>query len=74
MRYVTTNERMAKAEGIQLGKVQLLERLLTRRFGVLPGWAVEKLTSADELKLEALSDVVLSATSIEDALGEESKH
>ncbi len=74
MRYVTTNERMAKAEGIQLGKAQLLERLLKLRFGVLPSWVEEKLASADGLKLETWSDAVLSATSIEDVLGEEKKH
>jgi hypothetical protein len=74
MRYVTTNERMAKAEGIQLGKIQALELLLKKRFGEIPGWASEKLASADLPKIENWTCAVLSATSIEDALDEENRH
>ena len=84
MRYVTSNERLAKAEGIEQGmlqgiqqgrqdgriegKVQLLLRLLNQRFGSLPEWAEEKIEMASERELEFWTDSVLSAKSIEEVL------
>ncbi len=80
MRYVTSNERLAKAEGIEQGllqgrqdgrvegKAQILIRLLNRRFGPLPDWAERKIEAANEQELEMWTDTLLSATSIEEVL------
>ena len=48
-----------------LGESRLLARLLTRRFGALPAAIEEKLAKATEADLEAWSDAVLSAESLE---------
>ncbi len=79
--YITSVERiglargMAKglakglAKGITEGRVEgasrLLRRLLERRFGVLPEWATERLTSASEEVLEAWGEAVLTAPTLE---------
>lgn len=80
MRYVTSNERLAKAEGIEQGMLQgmqqgmqrgqarMLVRQLTRRFGELPAWALARIDAASEADLEIWADAVLSATSIDSVL------
>lgn len=47
------------------GEARMLKRLLERRFGVLPGWASERLMSAKEEELEAWGDAVLTAPALE---------
>ncbi len=47
------------------GESRLLTRLLERRFGALPQWATEKLTRATEQELNAWSDAILTAPSLE---------
>jgi len=42
-----------------------LRRQLERRFGVLPQWASEQLESAKEDELEAWSEAVLTAPTLE---------
>jgi hypothetical protein len=42
-----------------------LTRLLERRFGALPQWATEKLSSATEQELSAWSDSILTAPTLE---------
>lgn len=51
------------------GRVELLQRLLTRRFGALPPAAMERLSSATIDELDAIGERLLSAATLEDALG-----
>ncbi len=81
MRYVTSIERLAIEEGMQQGiqqglqqgrlegKVQLLVRQLTVRFGKLPVWVVDRLARTDESTLDALTEDVLSAESLDAMFG-----
>ncbi len=74
MRYVTSNERIAKAEGVQQGlhqgQAKVLARLLVHRFGELPEWAQTRLSQAEGSDLEAWTEALLSAGSIEQVFGE----
>ena len=73
MQYISSVERigMAKgiakgmAEGVAKGESRILKRLLERRFGVLPEWASERLGCAKEEELEAWSDAVLTAPTLD---------
>ena len=76
MRYVTSIERLAMEEGmekgmqkgLQEGKSTLLMRILIRRFGELPSWAVEKLKQASPAELDGWLDRTLDADSLPAAL------
>lgn len=57
-------------QGLQQGKSDLLLRLLTRRFGVLPEWALTRLSQASTDSLETWGDRVLDAQSLEEVFGE----
>jgi hypothetical protein len=52
-----------------LGRVELLQRLLTRRFGPLSAEAVERLSAATIEELDAIGERLLTARSLEEALG-----
>ena len=73
MKYVTSVERIGiakgRVEGIAKGRVEgeskLLKRLLERRFGALPAWAIELLSNASEPALEAWGEAVLSAPTLD---------
>ncbi len=69
MQYVTSVERIGIAKGRVVGRVEgearILKRQLERRFGVLPEWAAERLVSAKEEELEAWSDAVLTAPTLD---------
>ncbi len=69
MQYISSVERIGMARGITLGmakgEARMLKRQLERRFGVLPEWASERLVSAKEDELEAWSDAVLTAPTLE---------
>lgn len=54
-----------RLEGLLEGEVILLERLLTRRFGSLPGSIKARLRSADPVSLELWAERVLEAPSLE---------
>ena len=80
MQYITSVERIGMARGMEkgvvIGRVEgrvegrvdgasgLLRRLLEHRFGVLPVWAVEQLSSASEQKLDAWGVAVLTAPTL----------
>jgi hypothetical protein len=74
MPYITSIERMGIEKGIQEGLQQgfqqgeafVLTRLLTRRFGPLPGWASERLAQASREDLEQWAERVLDAQRLED--------
>ncbi len=51
---------------ISQGEMLVLKRQLERRFGALPAWVEEKLTTANQASLESWADRVLEATSLED--------
>ena len=65
MQYITSVERIGLARGHVEGKSSLLTRLLERRFGVLPEWASEQLAKAKEKELEAWSDAIFTAPTLE---------
>jgi len=54
--------------GLQKGELTVLRRQIEKRFGVLPGWAEERLAARSTTELEELSVRVLDAQSIEDLL------
>jgi hypothetical protein len=65
---VAREYRRGVQEGRQEGERTVLRRLIEKRFGVLPGWAEERLTARSTAELEELSVRVLDALSIEDLL------
>ena len=77
MRYVTSVERFiqekwkdigleeGRQEGRLGGEAKLLLKLLERRFGPLPSWAVERIAKADEDSLEHWAENLLVAPSLE---------
>ena len=70
MRYVTSLERIAirkgREEGIEQGRVQLLERMLGRRFGQpLPDWVRLRLEGAGVEQLDRWAEALLDAPSLE---------
>jgi light-regulated signal transduction histidine kinase (bacteriophytochrome) len=50
-------------------RAALLERQLTRRFVLLPAEAVERLSAATIDELDAIGERLLSAATLEEALG-----
>lgn len=51
--------------GLKEGESYLLKRQLTKRFGPLPAWALEKLDAAEPAQLENWADGIFDATSLE---------
>ena len=47
------------------GKADSLQRLMRRRFGTLPDWAVERIAAAPLAQLDAWLDAVLDVDAIE---------
>jgi hypothetical protein len=58
-----------RIEGRNQGKLELLLRILQRRFGNLPEAAVEHLRACSEADLDAVGERVLDARSLDEALG-----
>ena len=58
-----------RAEGQAEGRAALLQRLLTRRFGALPAEVTGRLSAATIEELDAIGERLLSAQSLEEALG-----
>jgi hypothetical protein len=75
--YVTSFERLAREEGIQRGmqqgvqqgrreaKTDMLVRLMTRRFGSPPSWAMSRVEAASEVELDAWIEALVVEDSIE---------
>lgn len=59
----------ARAEGQTLAKTTTLTRLLTRRFGPPPDWALEQIARASTEQLDTWLDRILNAQSLQDVLG-----
>ncbi|MEX0828196.1 MAG: DUF4351 domain-containing protein, partial [Haliea sp.] len=69
--YLGEKERLeGRQEGRLEGERRVLQRLLTRRFGELPGWAAERLENASSEQLEAWADEILVTESLEDLFGQ----
>jgi hypothetical protein len=65
----TEGKTEGEAEGEAKGKADSLKRLLTRRFGVLPRWAVQRLDAAAIMQLDGWLEGVLDAQSLEQLIG-----
>ena len=55
-----------RQEGRQEGEQVLLQKLLTKRFGPLPGEVLEQLACASTEQIEAWADRVLDAASLDE--------
>ena len=53
-------------EGTLKGEIQILSRLLSKRFGALPAWAQQQLAAADINQLELWGDRILDAETLAD--------
>jgi hypothetical protein len=60
--------RKGMLEARQEGELTILRRQIERRFGPLPGWAIDKLAALPASELEDLSERVLDAKSVEELL------
>jgi hypothetical protein len=60
--------REGEQRGRQEGEAALLRRLLERRFGALPDWALDRIAAADTAALEDWGLRVLDAGSLDDVL------
>ena len=60
---------LGRAEGQAEGRAALLQRLLTRRFGPLTAEATERLFAARIDELDSIGERLLTAQSLEEALG-----
>jgi hypothetical protein len=53
-------------KGLKEGGYNILMRLMTRRFGILPEWARERLENADPEQIENWAESILDAKSLEE--------
>lgn len=67
--YIASSRVEGRMEGRAEGEARVLERLLTRRFGLLPAWAEARLNAAGEAELEQWTDAVFDAASLIEVLG-----
>lgn len=66
-------EARGEAKGEARGKAKGLELQLTRRFGRLPRWAIQRLDTAAMEQLDAWLEGIFDARSLEDLLGPKPK-
>ncbi|MGN7614625.1 DUF4351 domain-containing protein, partial [Magnetococcales bacterium HHB-1] len=59
-------EQIGETRGVVKGEAKILQRQLQKKFGTLPAWVAEKLTSADSNLLELWGDRILDAVSIDE--------
>ncbi|NJO18026.1 MAG: DUF4351 domain-containing protein, partial [Thioploca sp.] len=62
---ILEGERRGERRGKLEGEALILQRLLTKRFGALPQWAVEKIAQAQNEQLEQWSLQLLEAETLE---------
>ncbi len=65
-RLLLEGEQRGEKRGERRGEAALLLRLLERRFGVLPGWARDRVAAADTALVEEWGLRLLEATSLEE--------
>ncbi|WP_306341749.1 DUF4351 domain-containing protein [Thiohalocapsa halophila] len=61
--------RAGDVKGKAEGKAESLKRLLVRRFGPLPVWAMQRIGAAPVAQLDAWLDGILDAQSVEELIG-----
>ena len=64
--WLLEGEQKGRQQGRQEGEAALLLRLLERRFGALPGWARDRIATADSAAPEEWGLRVLDAGSLDD--------
>jgi predicted transposase YdaD len=69
-RYFARGREEGKAEGRVVGRAELIVRLLTRRFGRPRRAQLVRLATASIEELDAIGERLLSAKSLQEALGE----
>jgi predicted transposase YdaD len=62
-------EAKGEAKGKTEGKAETLKRMLTRRFGRLPKWAITRVDEAVEKQLDGWLDAIFDAATLEGVLG-----
>ena len=62
---------LGEQKGMQKGEVTVLKRLILRRYGSLPQWAVMRLEQADTSQLEEWSERIFDAQTLEELLRRE---
>ena len=62
---------LGEQKGMQKGEVTVLKRQILRRYGSLPQWAVTRLEQADTAQLEAWSERIFDAQTLEELLRRE---
>ena len=69
MPYITSIERYATENGIQIGEArgeaQTLLKLFKLKFGAIPDWVEQKVNLADKAQLDVWVESILPAQSIE---------
>lgn len=58
------------AQGLAEGRAELLSRQLARRFGDLSEPVIKRLRTSSIAELDAIGDRILTASTLEEALGE----
>ena len=58
-------ERQIADKAMHEGEYKVIHRLLTKKFGELPNWAIEKLQSASSQELHKYEDHFLDAKTLE---------
>jgi hypothetical protein len=78
MAYVSSIERIGIEKGVLQGVVQgesrLLRKLLERRFGLLPAWVLDKISSAPADDLERWAEALLFESSLEAVFNDSAMH
>jgi len=82
MKYITSVERICIAKGLEQGLEQgrvegvskLLKKQLEHRFGVLPTWAINKLTNAIEQDLNLWGETILTAPTLTAVFDHDTRH
>ena len=64
--WLQEGKQKGEQEGRRKGEAAMLLRQLERRFGALPGWASDRIATADSVALEEWGLRVLDARSLDD--------
>uniref|UniRef100_A0A7C4RU30 DUF4351 domain-containing protein n=1 Tax=Desulfatirhabdium butyrativorans TaxID=340467 RepID=A0A7C4RU30_9BACT len=67
---VLQGKMVGKIEGKREGMASILKRLLQQRFGLLPPWVEERIDQGSTEQLEAWTERMLSAASIQELLSD----
>jgi hypothetical protein len=57
-----------RQQGVREGMLTILSRIITKRFGAVPGWAIVRLAAMPVSELEVLHERLLDAPSVEELL------